>query len=124
MTDTVRSAAGLPGQAWFNAHYDALSTAWVLLRRALSLAFVGFAVVKYRAPLGQYALIQQELDETLPLDERAKLARGMSALAVLLAFLLWLQTVPLPGERAACRWAAALPLLHRFPAAVYGGAGA
>lgn len=110
MSDATRTAAaGLPGQAWYNAHFDSLSTAWTLLRRALALAFAAFAVVKYRAPLGQYALIQQELDESVPLDERAKIARGLAVLAACLAAMMWLQTLPTPGERHMPRWAGELP---------------
>lgn len=87
----------IPGQRWFNAHFDKLAAASVLVRRALALLCLAFAAVKYRAPPGAYPVLAQELDASVPLQERAMLGRGVGVLAFVFALLLWAQSLPMPG---------------------------
>ncbi len=89
----------LPGQRFFNTHYHTIAAAFILARRALALALVVFAVVKYRAPVGSLPMLMQETDPSVPLEERAMLARGVAVLAFLFAAMVWMQSLP-PVEGA------------------------
>lgn len=84
----------LPGQRFFNEHYATFTAAGILLRRALALCCVGLAIAKYRAPIGAYPVITQESDPSVPLEERAMLARGVAVVFCLLGAMLWLQSLP------------------------------
>ena len=94
----MEAATGLPGQAIYNQYHHQIRAVSIVARRILSVGFLIFAAVKYRAPVGQYALIQQEFDETLSMEERSKIARGMVVLSLLFAAILYIQTIPLPGK--------------------------
>jgi len=84
----------LPGQRFFNTHYHTITAASVLARRALSLALLVFAVVKYRAPIGSLQVLVQEGDPNVPFAERAMLARGVAVLTFLFSVMIWLQSLP------------------------------